>query len=74
VRFRASLSWFYPDDQIEDHRASEDALKDLDTQDLANLCRRGSRIRQAMLAANLPDALHRGPIYAAIVSSIWISE
>ena len=36
-----------------------DALKDLDTQDLANLRRRGSRIRQAMLAVNLPHTLER---------------
>lgn len=62
VRFLASLSWFYPDDQIEDHRASQDALKDLDTQDLANLCHRGSRIRQAMLAANLLQALERARV------------
>ena len=40
----------------------EDALKDLDTQDLANLCRRGSRIRQAMLAVNLPQALERARV------------
>ncbi|CAE6739928.1 phosphoenolpyruvate synthase [Nitrospira defluvii] len=36
-----------------------DALKDLDARDLDNLRRRGSRIRQAMLAATLPDALAR---------------
>lgn len=41
-----------------------DALKDLDTQDLANLRRRGSRIRQAMLAANLPCALERAILEA----------
>lgn len=36
-----------------------DALKDLDVRDLENLRRRGSRIRQAMLAATLPPALER---------------
>jgi pyruvate,water dikinase len=44
----------------------KDTLKDLDTHDLENLRRRGSRIRQAMLAANLPHALERA-ILAAYV-------
>jgi len=41
-----------------------EALKDLDTRDLANLHRRGSRIRQAMLAAKLPQALERAVLEA----------
>jgi pyruvate, water dikinase len=36
-----------------------DALQDVDARDLENLRRRGSRIRQAMLAATLPPALER---------------
>ncbi len=36
-----------------------DAVKDLDARDLENLRRRGSRIRQAMLAATLPRALEQ---------------
>jgi len=42
----------------------EDTLKDLDTHDLENLRRRGSWIRQAMLAASLPHALERAIIEA----------
>ena len=42
----------------------KDTLKDLDTHDLENLRRRGSRIRQAMLAANLPHALERAILEA----------
>jgi len=41
-----------------------EALKDLDARDLDNLRRRGSRIRQAMLAATLPDALARAILAA----------
>lgn len=41
-----------------------EVLQDLDTQDLANLSRRGSRIRQAMLAASLPRALERAILEA----------
>lgn len=36
-----------------------DSLKDLDTHDIENLRRRGARMRQAMLDANLPDTLER---------------
>lgn len=36
-----------------------EALKDVDTHDLASLRRQGSRIRQAMLASTLPPALER---------------
>ena len=39
-------------------------LQDLDTRDLANLSRRGNRIRQAMLAASLPRALERAILEA----------
>ena len=42
----------------------EDTLKDLDSRDLENLRRRGSRIRQAMLAATLPHALERAILEA----------
>ena len=35
----------------------EEAVRDLDTHDLENLRRKGSRIRQAMLAASLPHEL-----------------
>ncbi|MDR4480399.1 MAG: phosphoenolpyruvate synthase [Nitrospira sp.] len=41
-----------------------DALKNLDARDLENLRRRGSRIRQAMLAATLPPALERAILEA----------
>lgn len=41
-----------------------DALKDLDARDLENLRRRGSHIRQAMLAATLPHALERAILEA----------
>lgn len=41
-----------------------ETLKDLDTRDLADLSRRGSRIRQAMLAASLPRALERAILEA----------
>jgi len=41
-----------------------EALKDLDTQDLENLRRRGSRLRQAMLAATVPPALEEAIIEA----------
>ncbi|MDO9116518.1 MAG: phosphoenolpyruvate synthase [Nitrospira sp.] len=41
-----------------------EALKDLDAQDLENLRRRGSRIRQAMLAATIPHALEHAIIEA----------
>jgi pyruvate,water dikinase len=41
-----------------------EALKDLDTHDVANLRRRGSRIRQAMLAAHLPHTLERAILEA----------
>ncbi len=36
-----------------------DSLKELDTHDIENLRRRGARMRQAMLDANLPDTLER---------------
>jgi len=36
-----------------------DSLKDLDTQDIENLRRRGAWVRQAMLDENLPQALER---------------
>jgi pyruvate, water dikinase len=36
-----------------------ETLKDLDTRDLTNLSHRGNRIRQAMLAVSLPQALER---------------
>lgn len=36
-----------------------DSLKDLDTHDIENLRRRGAWVRQAMLDANLPQALER---------------
>lgn len=41
-----------------------ETLTDLDTRDLADLSRRGSRIRQAMLAAKLPRALERAVLEA----------
>ncbi len=41
-----------------------ETLKDLDTRDLADLSRCGSRIRQAMLAASLPHALERAILEA----------
>jgi pyruvate, water dikinase len=41
-----------------------DAVRDLDTQDLENLRRRGSRVRHAMLAAALPQALERAILEA----------
>lgn len=41
-----------------------DALKNLDARDLENLRRRGSRIRQAMLAATLPPTLERAILEA----------
>ncbi len=48
---------FLTEDRLE--ATITDALKDLDARDLVNLRRRGSRIRQAMLAASLPRALER---------------
>ena len=41
-----------------------EALKDLDAQDLENLRRRGSRLRQAVLAATVPPALEHAIIEA----------